>query len=317
MLNERLLVHIPFHYTNARLAILRQVIKNFSTYRLKQVDITIDTNSFETITQLASLITPQFIHLNIKVNTHLTHPFDLTWVHRDAMALHLHDYDIFMYLEDDILISWSHFLSWKADQESLFDQGYIRGLTRVERSNRGTAYLTDFSSPMGNPQIFWIDGKAFFQPQYPYCACWIYSQAQMAEFQASAYWSEATYDCCRPSWSKGKGWIYKREKAAFGMTYLPHPDRRGGHRVMLPLDCDRNRLDESALIDHLSGNYHQDPTSHFGKVPVNRIFLSPALWHYHPIYLTLKANRLRAKLGHLSQQTDPGFSPQVPHTSPT
>lgn len=303
--DDRLLVHIPFHYSPQRLPFLHQVVRNFQTYDLAHIDIVVDSNQASTRSALDSLSLPPFIQIAIAVHGSLKHPFDLTWVHRPAMATQLPNYDYFLYLEDDILIPWPSFLAHLEDQNRLTGSGYSRGFLRLERDHQGRHFLADFSEPMQKPAILQWGGAAFIQPKYPYCACWLYHRSQMAEFIASSYWPEANYNHCNPPWAKGKGRLFKREKAAFGMAYLPQDQIPGPHRVVLPFDSQRQMIDPKAWIYHLPGNYLQDPVSHFGKIPVDRLFHSPILWQLHPIALTLNIHRGTKKLGRLWQRLQP------------
>lgn len=301
MLSDTLLVHIPFHYRLERIVYIKRLIENFQAYRLKRIDVFIDTNSVLTNEALATLFPvvngPKHLDLNVTItpHLHLEHPFDLTWVHRQAMEKHLQNYDLFMYLEDDILVPWDSFINLRNDQVLLENTEWIRGALRIEQSHRGVNYLADFKEPMGLPQVLDINGRRFFRPRYPYSAFWLYTRTQMKRFLASEYWPEDNYDNCAPAWSLGKGYRYKREKAAFGMAYLPQRGDREHHRVVLPLPQVGFELDPRLFVYHLSRNYMGDRTVFFAKIPTRLIFLDPAVWQRHPIYI-------KVKLGMLSQR---------------
>lgn len=304
MLPHRLLVHIPFHYQPQRLAYLQRLLANFNTYDLEELAVVVDTNDPRTQAALASTAPALAYDLTLRVHPNLPHPFDLTWVHRPQMAAQSRHYDSFMYVEDDILIPWPSFVAWWRDQAALYDQGWLRGFLRVEQNANGTAFLADFSEPMGQPTVRSIKGRRFFQPDYPYHACWVYSQRQLQDFMNSLYWDEANHSRCLPTWSQGRGMRFKREKAAFGMTYLPlgqkgqnnQGESPAAHRVLLPLTAQGQAVDPDALIYHLPQNYRQDACSHFAKIPVGQIFADPRFWQVHPIALKLGFHRLMAKI---------------------
>jgi hypothetical protein len=306
MFLDTLLVHIPFHYRAERVAYIKRLIENFKNYRLKRVDVVVDTNSELTRAAIAPILPlvnrSKNLNLNVTItcHDHLEHPFDLTWVHRQAMSKQLQNYDLFMYLEDDILVPWETFISVRNDQVLLEKTEWIRGVLRIEKSDRGVNYLADFKEPMGPPEILHLQGGRFFQPKYPYSACWIYTRAQMTRFFASEYWPEANYDNCAPAWSQGKRYKYKREKAAFGMAYLPQNRdqdiRQDHHRIVLPIPRDGFELDSHFFVYHLPRNYIGDRTVFFAKIPTHLIFLPLAIWEWHPIYLKVKLNMLLERL---------------------
>jgi|GEM_PF-1390147 len=254
MYNLKFLVHIPFHYSLPREKYLLQILENFQSYQLKTINVVIDTNTEESKERLSKFIEQLSFNVEIHCHKNLLDPFDLTWTHRQQILEQKDNYDLFMYSEDDILIPWTHFEDWLIDNEQIYNKGYIRGFVRVEESKDGKLYLTDFETSMFNTVIFKIGKKYYFQPKYPYYACWVYNQKQLHDFIQS------------PAWIDGNCQGNIRERAAVGMMWKIN----GHHDIVLPINVDKT-IDTKALIYHLPNNYQNNPDEPLGKIPVDNL----------------------------------------------
>ncbi len=256
--NINLLVHITFYYHVDREKYLLKVLENFNDYQLNQIHIVIDTNIREKTEKILEKNTNTNNHtIEIHAHENLDHPYNLTWSHREDMLKQIENYDIFLYLEDDILIPWENFQYWLEENQAIVEYGYLRGFLRVENSEDNTLYSVDFTEITIDPEIIEIAGKNYFQPQYPYHACWLYDRQQMRQFINLPAWQDGNYQL----WGI-------RERAAAGMIWSAVDGKN--HRIVLPL-LSNSTIEPRALNYHLSNNYYNNLDSPHGKIPLNQL----------------------------------------------
>ncbi|TVQ43801.1 MAG: hypothetical protein EA365_11540 [Gloeocapsa sp. DLM2.Bin57] len=256
MIQTKLLVHIAFHYNPDREQYLFKVLENFKNYEISDIHVIIDTNTEETKEKLQDFLDTLPFTVDIHTHLNLDHPFNLTWTHREHMLKHVEDYDVFMYIEDDILIPWIAFKGWLAENEAVYKTGKIRGFLRVENPNGDKLYAADYRQPMPAPVIWTIGSQYYFSPLRPYHACWVYSRIQMQEFIKTQAWIDG---------NTGAGGI--REKAASGMMWV----YKFYHRLVLPINSD-GTFPEEVFIYHLPNNYSTDPNTSFAKTSTEELF---------------------------------------------
>jgi hypothetical protein len=258
--HARLLVHIAFHYVEARQPYLRRVLEAISTYPFAKIDVVVDTNSDETGTLLQAIPTRPGMTLRMCVHDTLAHPYDLTWSHREAIHSRLDDYDYFMYLEDDICVSAAALEAWCEDSIALAPLGYLRGFVRVETNSQGEQVCTDYLKRATGRDVLMLAGRRYLRPHNPYQGFWIYSRLQMDTFVASNCWHTGNYH----KWEV-------RERASAGMIWLDAKK----HTIVVPLDHDT--IAEEAIVLHLPNNYANDPATPFGKIRPNDV-LRQCFW---------------------------------------
>jgi hypothetical protein len=246
-----MLVHVAFHHAPHRGQYLAAVLRAFAAYRLSRMLVVVDTNSSESKDIVSAIGLPQQIQARVDVHTDLPHPFDLTWMHRRHMASKLNEFDLFMYVEDDIEIPWPVFESWLRGAAAVERAGFVRGFLRVERDNGGRILSSDWRAAAVRPRFTRIDGIDYIRPEFFYQACWLCSATQVRQFIATAAWTQG-----RHGWSavhRGHRGIdpatLKREFAAFGMVC----SRPGRARVLLPVVD--GQIARDAWIWHLPNNY--------------------------------------------------------------
>ena len=285
MYDLTLLVHITFHYSLSREQYLLKVLDNFKLYQLKSLKVIIDTNVNTTKERLSTIIKNLPFSVEIHCHENLSHPFNLAWTHRPHMLKQINNYDIFLYLEDDILIPWDNFKSWLEENNDIDRHGYLRGFLRVETAENGTIYSVDCKQATKDPIIFRIGKKYYFQPQYPYHACWLYNKKQMRDFVKSQAWIDGN---CQ--WGI-------RERAAFGnMWQTP-----SYHRTVLPIEPD-GTIDKNALNYHLSNNYYNDPDVPLAKISIDNLFTGQIIFKHSPYGLYLYCSRIVNKKVSFFQQ---------------
>ena len=257
----RLIVHCTFHLDVGRLIYLSETVRCLRALPFETVDIFIDTNSERTAAYLPSEET-QLIR-DIYVHKNMTHPFELTWAHRAHMKQVIANYDFFMYVEDDILITPQAIYLWHDRLPKLRPMGYLPGFLRVEKDRHGRLVSSDFVAPDLDPEIVIIEGDHYYQTKYPYQAFWIYDKLTMLKFAVSpSYWS-------------GPPGFDTRERAAYGFTF----DDGLRSKSLLPLDA-TGRLDSRSFVFHMPCNYGTRIIPHaagLGTVSINELLQFPRL----------------------------------------
>jgi hypothetical protein len=242
-----IVIHIPFYFMESRKQYVNRIIGETNTYGLN-TDIFIHTNTPSlSLNDFDSYKngTLRFVYHDLKG----TDPFYLTWKCRDLMKAQADDYDIFMYLEDDILVPWKALQYWNRYFREVLPLGYNLGFMRIEVVN-GIEYLSDLSDEQLEKTIQ-INGKPFcVNDKNPYCAFWIYAQHEFKRFVSSRY-----YD---PNAIGGYG---IREKSAIGLHGVL---TKWYKSTVIPIE--QNRLIDDCKIYHMPNNYALDPSSPYGKL---------------------------------------------------
>lgn len=182
---KKICKHIAFFYIHDRLKYVNMMIDEVNNYD-DETDIYIHTN------------------INININLFLTNnkgklivvvhdlkdenPFYLTWKPRKLMEEQKDDYDIFIYVEDDILIFKSTIEYWKELNEECISRNHNLGFLRIEYDNQGEEYLTDINSKLKSGIL--INDKSYIVNDVsPYCAFWVYSKHEFKRFVDSKYYN--------------------------------------------------------------------------------------------------------------------------------
>ena len=132
--------HISFYFLNERIIYINKMIDETNKYE-HTTDIFIHTNNKDL--EESSFV--KYINGNIKIIYHdLSNidPFYLTWKCRDLLQQQKNEYDIFIYVEDDILIPYRAIKYWLKYNEKLIEMNYNVGFVRIEVENE-IEYITD------------------------------------------------------------------------------------------------------------------------------------------------------------------------------
>lgn len=182
-------------------------------------------------------------------------PHYLTWKCRDLMAIQsrANEYDVFMYIEDDILVPWSAIDYWLEYSPLLLSKNLNIGFLRIEKNLYNEEVITDIESQLRefkiiNDEIFYINNIN------PYCAFWIYDKKEFARFVASEL-----YDI--KNILGGEYGI--RESSAIGLHGL---NTNWYQCTVLPWDNSKKRLHDGCKIYHMPNNYALNPETSFGKI---------------------------------------------------
>jgi hypothetical protein len=174
------------------------------------------------------------------------HPFYLTWEHRKIVEKNLDNFDVQLYLEDDMGFGAEAFEYWKKYVRITDKHTWNLGFLRTEFNNDNQTFITDLTAIPEN--IIELEGQKFLiNDNNPYYALWIYSKEELRKFIKSKEWK-----------FNFRG-INLREKAAYG-RHAPSMKRYKG--TLLPLIEKDNQLivDAFCAIDHFPNNYIGDQT---------------------------------------------------------
>ena len=247
--------HISFYYLESRIIYINKIIESTNNYEL-ETDIFIHTNNPNL--QVTDLNTYRNGKLAI-IYHDLTeiHPHFLTWLSRDLLYKQRNDYDIFMYIEDDILVPYKAIAYWLEYSDKCIEMNFNLGFVRIEIEN-GEEYITDlFGEKLDtivtlNNRLYCVNNKN------PYCAFWIYNKNEFNAFVNSKYYSLDNYNLNK------EFYCMIREYSAFGL----HSKGCDWYKSTL-IPIVNNKLIEDCKIYHMPNNYVIDKTNKFATIKMN------------------------------------------------
>lgn len=243
--------HISFFYLENRIGYINSIIDETNKYECI-TDIFIHTNKKD----LYETNFNKYTNGSIKVIWHdlsNIHPFYLTWKCRDLMKQQINEYDIFIYIEDNILVPYKAIKYWLEYNKKLIDLNYNLGFVRIEVKN-DIEYITDLCEKLDtiinlNDDIYCVNNKN------PYCAFWIYNKNDFNKFVNSKYYNINNI--------LGYG---IREQSAIGL----HGVMTNWYKnTLIPII--NNKLIEDCKIYHLPNNYVIDNSTNFATIKFNEI----------------------------------------------
>jgi len=242
--------HISFYFLPDRIIYINNIIDETNKYE-HTTDIFIHTNNID----LNESIFNDYTNGSIKIIYHdlsNEHPFYLTWKCRDLLKQQQNDYDIFMYIEDDILVPCKAIKYWLEYNESLIKLNYNLGFVRIEVEDN-IEYITDLYGEKFDTIINLNEQNYCINNKNPYCAFWIYNKDEFNKFANSEYYNInniINYGI--------------REQSAIGL----HGTHTNWYKnTVIPII--NNNLIEDCRIYHMPNNYVLDKNTTFGTVKFN------------------------------------------------
>ena len=232
--------HIAYFYIEDRIKYIERIIKEAKDYPYK-TDIFIHTN----VESIPFLETPVYDNGKFQVIYHdLTglNPYSLTEMPRKMLKNQKDEYDIFMYLEDDILVSQKAIMYWLKYNELCIENKYNLGFLRIETSQKdNNEYITDLYGEKMNKRIE-LEGQTYcINDKNPYCAFWIYNKKEFASFVESSLYDIKNVDYDGDTRASCAAGLHGKNNNWYKNTILPMKDR------MTPIsDC---------KIYHMTNNY--------------------------------------------------------------
>jgi len=158
-----------------------------------QATIVIDTNDMACKDPIINSV-GILKHTQLKVVEHndLIHGYMLSTVHRKNMLKHLHDYDYFMYAEDDELVPPQAFHYIHTHWNALYNnpsKRYIPTFMRVVADKEGTVRFSDNTAMHSRLMTFSVAEEKYVRPRNSFAAAWVYPREMMQDLVKTKTWS--------------------------------------------------------------------------------------------------------------------------------
>lgn len=235
--------HIAFYFNAHRIQYVNKIINETNGYR-HSTDIFIHTScnfSFDLLSAYHNGSINLVIHDVTNNELFKIDPYFFNWTTRDLIREQRDDYDVFMYVEDDIVVPSKAIEYWLKYNEQLIEMNYNLGFVRIEVDDNCEEYITDLYGEQLDKIIDINGNKYCVNNKNPYCAFWIYNKSEFNKFVNSEF-----YDISNISgYGYGPG-----ESVAIGLHAL-----KGTWYKNTVIPIIGNKLIESCRIYHLPNNY--------------------------------------------------------------
>lgn len=271
----RLLVAVTFHFAAERLIHLAEVLRSLSEYPVAAMEIVVVTNTLcqDHLALLRRLCREVMSGKSASVRSYgdLSHPFDLAWcykaiISKEFVGSNHGRYTHFIYLENDIRLSFLNFCYFVEYCEILRHFGLLPAFVRVEYSAAlGGFVASDAFWPIYVPAQSHIrlgDSVLVNMPK-PFNPCFILDVELAAEYVRSRSFDHDQ--------SLAVGQWGARERAARGLCLenVPPPFQS---RYLVPVSRHTGRVPAFAWISHLPNTYADNPFTPLGKVRMDELF---------------------------------------------
>lgn len=205
----------------------------------------------------------------------LAHPWHLTWWHKRRLRSWFSgggsSQDLFMYIEDDIVVTRDNIAYFTQFLEAAKREGLLPGFLRFEKGAKGKRISPDYRGfqQVSNKEKRTLNGQRFIAPQFSYWAGFIVDRELCAEYLNSPWSDLATADQMPQSKSHSC-----RVQAAWALTFVGVPDGLPS-RYVVPVDENDHPL-ECCQVWHSANNYSVSKELNFGTVAMKDIFHDPS-----------------------------------------
>jgi hypothetical protein len=270
-------VSVAAHYVPKRVPFLAQVLEAIADWDRPSVAITLVTNDLALadeammLAAVAKLEARGFSVTYDKVHG-LEHPWHLTWWHKT----HLREWhsregspeDLFMYVEDDIVVSRENLAYFQRFLPSCKAAGVLPGFLRYESLPDGTRMSPDARGyqAVTPAQIKVIDGQTFVAPIYSYWAGFVLDRELCSEYLASPWSNIETADTMSQSHRHSC-----RVQSAWALTFQQVPAGLPS-RYVVPVDQSCRPL-TCCQVWHSANNYTVSKQYNFGTVRMDDMFM--------------------------------------------
>jgi hypothetical protein len=280
----RILVAVTFHFRESRLQYLFQVIRALSEFPVEVLDVIVVTNADnQAINQIKDLCAPLFGFFPIRpgskktisIESHpkLADPWLLPWSHKHLIADEFlgpaSGYTHFIYVEDDILLSFENFCYFVHYREAFRSKRLIPSFQRIEyNESDNRLYLLDQvgASDFESRRRVNADGYAFVNLDYPHNAMFILDQDLAAEYIGTASFDRERSKTVRPEWGLC-------ERASMGLCFESPPEGFV-FRYVSPVDISTMTTPRWSWVYHVANNYANDRLKPFAKTRIDQLFQS-------------------------------------------
>ena len=255
------------HYRPTVLQYFDRVMRNLSEFRVARMHLTVVTNVTDgpELGMLHSMCRIYFSPHDYVITSApgCEPPHAMTWMHKPfirTMADNT-DFSHFIYLEDDIGLTWRNFEYWVEFADALRPLGLIPSFLRTECKD-GRLIACDAQDITHNPKIIDVAGQPFAQQRCAYCACFVMDRQHVTE-----YFDSRSFDLER---SKEVSQWGLPERAAQGLCWETPPPGFV-HRYVLPVTAGL-APHPMCHVSHMSNKVTGAPHPVLGKIAVGRVF---------------------------------------------
>lgn len=307
--SARILAAVTFHFRESRLQFLFRVVRALAEYPVDAVDLVVITNvdNHPEINKIKQLCEPLFefspVHISstksfsIESFPSLSDPWLLPWCHKhlikDNFIATNAPYTHFIYIEDDILLSYENFMYFLHYRERLKSQRLIPSFQRIEyNTDDNRLYLLDqiAVSNFGARKRVEMDGYAFVNLDYPYNAMYILDLDLALEYVNSRSSDRELSRAVQPGWDIAC-------RSAMGLCFEdPPPGFK--HRYVSPVNPKTLTTPCWSWVYHIANNYSTDWYYPFAKTRVDQLFAfqeTRSSWRPPPKFMQY-LHRLRRKI---------------------
>jgi len=280
---SRILATVNFHYRESRLQYLFQVIRALCEYPVEALDVVVTTNvdHDKALGQIRNLCAPLFTvfplrptsrkTLSIESFPDLANPWLLPWSHKHLITDRFlgadSTYTHFIYLEDDILLSFDNFRYFVHYREMLKEKRLIPSFQRIEYNDADNRlYLLDQIGVIDFTAKARVDmdGYCFVNLDYPFIAMFILDRELALEYVATRSFDRKLSKAVRSEWDVAC-------RAAMGLCFESPPPGFGA-RYVSPVDPRTLTTPSWSWIYHLPNNYAKNREKPFAKTRTDRQF---------------------------------------------
>jgi hypothetical protein len=289
----RILAAVTFHFREKRLKYLFHAVRALSEFPVEVLDVVIVTNvdHRKELGQISHLCTPFFQSFPARQNSQkslsiesfpdLADPWLLPWNHKhlivDRFLSAKSTYTHFIYLEDDILISFDNFCYFLYYREMLKGDRLIPSFQRFEYNDVDNClYLTDQIgvSEFKSRKRVDLNGFAFVNLDYPYDAMFILDRELALEYVETPSFDREGSKVVMPEWDVAA-------RAAMGLCF-ENPPQGFKVRYVSPVDPNTLMTPVWSWVHHIPNNYVHNRLSPFAKTRTDQLFgleKGVATWH--------------------------------------
>jgi hypothetical protein len=270
------LVLITHHYAADRLHWLDEVVRNLAGLGARRTHAIIVTNTSDA-SELTDIRSTALRHCTAIVSAEvvtappLQHPHDLPWAQKPLVLQRFlggeSSFTHLISLEDDMALGAEGFRYWLKYRPRLAAHGLIPSFMRTEmRSGDPIIYATDatVANSLRSRGSVRVGGISFVALDNPYCAVFILDRALAREYVASGAFHMGASMSMSPWWT--------RERAAMGLCWT-NPPSGFAVRYVVPVDAATLSVASCSCVQHLPGNYANDPVTPYGKLAIDAVFV--------------------------------------------
>ncbi|WP_247821502.1 hypothetical protein [Bradyrhizobium sp. 187] len=214
-------------------------------------------------------------NLSIESFPTLSDPWLLPWGHKHLIAEQFLrakvNYTHFIYVEDDVLLSFDNLCYFIHYREILNERRLIPSFQRIEYNDADNhLYLVDQVgvTDLSSKTRVDLDGYAFVNLDYPFNAMFILDRELALEYVETPSFDRQRSKLVRPEWDVAC-------RAAMGLCF-ENPPAGFTARYVSPIDLSTLTTPSWSWVYHLPNNYAKDSSKPFAKTRTDQQFSSEA-----------------------------------------